>query len=138
MNLNSLKKSKRNRQDAGIALLTTILLLFLMSSLLVGFAVLLLSNQQLAGANNDQVTAFYAAEAGMEQMTASLGALFSQTYSPSILQINTLESTPPSSTIFPGITYMTADGNPGYTITPLALDKNGNPAPTITTIKAGT
>lgn len=137
MNLNFLKKSKRYRQDAGIALLTTILLLFLMSSLLVGFAVLLLSNQQLAGANNDQVTAFYAAEAGMEQMTASLGALFSQTYSPSILQINTLQNTPPSSVTFPSITYMTADGNPGYTITPLALDKYGNPAPTITTIKAG-
>jgi hypothetical protein len=136
MNLNFFT-SKRYRQDAGIALLTTILLLFLMSSLLVGFAVLLLSNQQLAGANNDQVTAFYAAEAGMEQMTASLGALFSQTYSPSILQINALQTTPPSSAIFPGVIYMTADGNPGYTITPLALDKYGNPAPTITTIKAG-
>jgi Tfp pilus assembly protein PilX len=74
-----LKKSKRFRDNAGIALLTTILLLFLMSSLLVGFAVLLVSNQQLAGANNDQVVAFYAAEAGMEKMTADLGALFAIT-----------------------------------------------------------
>src|ERR1700741_3464010 len=95
MNRNSSKKSKRYHQDAGIALLTTILLLFLMSSLLVGFAVLLLSNQQLAGANNDQVTAFYAAEAGMEQLTASLGNLFSQTYSPSIGQVNALTTTNP-------------------------------------------
>src|SRR5580658_2582001 len=94
MNLRPLKKSKRFQQNAGIALLTTILLLFLMSSLLVGFAVLLLSNQQLAGANNDQVVAFYAAEAGMEKMTADLGVLFSQTYSPSINQINGLETTP--------------------------------------------
>src|SRR5271169_5582716 len=137
MNLNFFKKSKRFRQDAGIALLTTILLLFLMSSLLVGFAVLLLSNQQLAGANNDQVTAFYAAEAGMEQMTASLGNLFSQTYSPSIAQINALETTQPSSAVFPGITYLTGDGNPGYTITPGAVDQFGNPAATITTIKSG-
>ena len=76
------KKSKRPGKDAGIALLTTLLLLFLMSSLLVGFSVLLVSDQQLAGANNDQVKAFYAAEAGMEQMTASLGNLFTQTYSP--------------------------------------------------------
>ena len=129
------QKSKRFGKDAGIALLTTLLLLFLMSSLLVGFSVLLVSDQQLAGANNDQVKAFYAAEAGMEQMTASLGNLFSQTYSPSIGEINNLETTPPS---FPGIVYQTGDGNNGYTITPNALDGYGNPAPTITTIKSGT
>jgi len=41
-----------------------------MSSLLVGFCILLITNQQLTGSNNDNVTAFYAAEAGMEQMTA--------------------------------------------------------------------
>jgi Tfp pilus assembly protein PilX len=143
MKLKLFKKSKRFQQQDGIALLTTILLLFLMSSLLVGFAVLLLSNQQLAGANNDQVVAFYAAEAGMEKMTADLGNLFSQTYSPSIGQVNALETTPngpPVSSLFPneGVTYVTADGNPGYTIVPQAVDTNGNPAPTITTIKSGT
>ena len=135
MNTTLSTKSKRFGKDAGIALLTTLLLLFLMSSLLVGFSVLLVSDQQLAGANNDQVKAFYAAEAGMEQMTASLGNLFSQTYSPSITQINQLETTPPS---LPGIVYQTGDGNNGYAITPAALDGYGNPAPTITTIKSGT
>jgi hypothetical protein len=134
MKLNWLKKSKRFRQDAGIALLTTLLLLFLMSSLLVGFAVLLASSQRLAGTNNQQVHAFYAAEAGMEQLTAGLGNLFSQTYSPSISQINALETTPP---VIPGIQYLTGNGTSGYQITPTALDGNGNPAPTITTIKSG-
>ena len=134
MNLNLLKKSKRFRKDAGIALLTTLLLLFMMSSLLVGFSILLASSQRLAGTSNDQVHAFYAAEAGMEQLTAGLGNLFTQTYSPSISQINALETTPPS---IPGITFITGDGNSGYTITPQATDSNGNPAPTITTIKAG-
>jgi hypothetical protein len=143
MNMKPFTKSKRFQQDAGIALLTTMLLLFLMSSLLVGFAVLLLSNQQLAGANNDQVVAFYAAEAGMEKMTADLGNLFSQTYSPSIGQINALETSPngpPISTLFPNesVNYTTADGTPAYTITPAAVDGNGNPSPTITTIKSGT
>jgi len=137
-----LKKSKSSQDNAGVALLTTILLLFLMSSLLVGFAVLLISNQQLAGANNDQVVAFYAAEAGMEKMTADLGSLFSITYSPNISQINALETTPygpPVSSLFPNenVTYATADGTPAYTITPAAVDANGNPAPTITTIKSG-
>lgn len=135
------KKSKRFRQDSGIALLTTILLLFLMSSLLVGFGVLLVSNQQLAGANNDQVVAFYAAEAGMEKMTADLGNLFALTYSPTIGQINALETSPygpPISSLFPEtVTYTTGDGNNAYTITPAALDSNGNPAATTTTIKSG-
>ena len=127
-------KSKRFRREAGIALLTTLLLLFLMSSLLVGFSLLLISNQQLAGSNNDDVQAFYGAEAGMEQLTAGLGNLFTQTYAPSISQINTLETSPPS---IPGISYVTADGHSGYVITPTALDSNGNPAPQVSTIKSG-
>jgi len=135
MNTNRSGKSKRFRQEAGIALVTTLLLLFLMSSLLVGFSVLLVSDQQLAGANNDQSTAFYAAEAGMEKMTADLGNLFSQTYSPSIAQVNQLQTTPPP---LSGIAFQTADGNPGYTITPVAFDAYGNPAAVITTIKSGT
>jgi hypothetical protein len=134
MNLKVFKKLKRLRQDAGIALLTTLLLLFLMSSLLVGFSVLLYSNQKLSGSNDQQVRAFYAAEAGMEQLTAGLGNLFSQTYSPSIAQINALSVTPPS---FSNIVFQTSTGGSGYVITPAAVDANGNPAPTITTIKSG-
>ncbi len=134
MNLNFSKRSKTPRKDAGIALLTTLLLLFMMSSLLVGFSILLASSQRLAGTNNDQVHAFYASEAGMEQLTAGLGNLFNQTYSPSTSQINALQTTPP---YIPGITFITGDGNSGYTITPLATDNNGNPTPTITTIKSG-
>jgi len=130
-----LKKKKLLPRDAGIALLTTLLLLFLMSSLLVGFSVLLYSNQKLSGSNDQQVRAFYAAEAGMEQLTAGLGNIFDQTYSPGIGQINALETTPPT---LPGISYTKGDGTAGYLITPQAFDANGNPAPTITTINSGT
>ena len=128
------RKMKRLGGEAGVALLTTLLLLFLMSSLLVGFTILLMSNQQLAGSDNDDVQAFYGAEAGMEQLTAGLGNLFAQTYAPSIGQINALQTSPPS---IGGITYLTADGHSGYVITPQALDANGNPAPTVSTIKSG-
>ncbi len=134
MKLNLQKKSKRIRKESGIALLTTLLLLFMMSSLLVGFSILLASSQKLAWTNNDQVHAFYASEAGMEQLTAGLGNLFSQTYSPSISQINQLEATPPN---IPGIQFVTGNNTSGYQVTPQATDANGNPAPTITTIKAG-
>jgi hypothetical protein len=132
---NSLKSKKSVRQEAGVALLTTMLLLFLMSSMLVGFAILLISNQQLAGSNNDQVQAFYGAEAGLEDMTARLGNLFTQTYSPTMGQINAIQNAPPS---VPGISYLNGSGGNGYTITPQAFDSLGNPAPTISTIKSGT
>ena len=89
------RRMKRLGREAGIALITTLLLLFLMSSMLVGFAILLMSNQQLAGSDNDDVQAFYGAEAGMEELTAGLGNLFAQTYAPSISQINTLQTSPP-------------------------------------------
>jgi len=134
MSLNLTVRSKRVRRDAGIALITTILLLVLMSSLLVGFTVLLYTDIQLSGASNDQVRAFYGAEAGMEQMTANLGNLFSQNYSPSIGQINAISSTPP---VLQGIQYLKGDGSSGYSIKPQAYDANGNPAPTISTIKSG-
>lgn len=128
------QKLKRVRDEAGVALITTLLLLFLMSSLLVGFAILLSTNQQLAGSNNDDVTAFYGAEAGMEQMTASLGDLFAQTYSPTGAQITNIQNTPP---LLPGIQFLNSDGSNGYLISSAAYDANGNPAPTISTIKSG-
>jgi Tfp pilus assembly protein PilX len=133
------RKSKALGQDAGIALLTTLMLLFLMSSLLVGFTILLISNQQLAGANNDDVTAFYAAEAGMEQLTANLGNLFAQTYSPTMVQINALETNPPAPTI-PGVTFTNGNGSSGYTISLPAsttYDSNGNPIPQTGTVTTG-
>ena len=134
MSLNLTVKSKRVRPDSGIALITTILLLLLMSSLLVGFSVLLYTDIQLSGASNDQVRAFYGAEAGMEQMTANLGNLFSKNYSPSIGQINAISSTPP---VLQGIQFLKGDGSSGYTIKPQSFDGNGNPAATIATIKSG-
>jgi len=137
MNLKLSKNSKRVASDAGIALLTTLLLLFLMSSLLVGFTVLVMTNQQLAGANNDDVTAFYGAEAGMEQMTANLGDLFAQTYSPTATQVNNIALNPPLISLQNGkfIQFTDSTGTSGYTITPAATDSNGNPAPTVATIK---
>ncbi len=74
--------NKLMRRDSGIALLTTLLLMLLMSSLLVGFVLLISSGQKLSGYNNDYSKAFYAAEAGMEKLTADIGTLFDTNYSP--------------------------------------------------------
>jgi hypothetical protein len=110
-----------------------------MSSLLVGFCILLISNQQLAGSNNDDVSAFYGAEAGMEQLTANLGNLFAETYAPTMAQINALQTTPPPPVI-PGLTFLTGSGQSGYTValpSTTTYDSNGNPIPATSTVKIG-
>src|SRR5260370_1636366 len=121
MSLNLTVRSKRVRSDAGIALITTILLLLLMSTLLVGFSALLYTDIQLSGASNDQVRAFYGAAAGMEQMTANPGNLSSQNYSPSIGQINAISGAPPS---LQGIQYLEAHCSSGYSSPTQALEDN--------------
>ena len=124
---------KLMRRESGIALLTTMLLMLLMSSLLVGFFILIASGQKLSGANNDYSRAFYAAEAGMEKITADLGSLFDTNYSPSAAQINAIATAPPN---IPGITYVQYNGASGYQIN-YPVDANGNPQASVTQIQSG-
>src|SRR6202165_5289756 len=84
------------RKQSGIALITTLLLLLLMSAMVVGFVLLVTEGQRLSGMNNDQSRAFYGAEAGMEKLTADLGALFGVTYAPSGPQVDALATFPPA------------------------------------------
>src|SRR5579872_5726405 len=124
---------KLMRRESGIALLTTLLLMMLMSSLLVGFILLITSGQKLSGTNNDYSRAFYAAEAGMEKITADLGTLFDTNYSPSAAQINAIASMPPS---LPGIQYTQYDGTSGYRVN-YNTDSNGNALAAVTSIQSG-
>lgn len=128
--------TRKARSESGIALLTTILLMLLMSSLLVGFIILISSGQRVSGMNNDYSRAFYAAEAGMEQLTAGLGNLFDTTYAPTGAQVNAITATPPSGPSFAGITFTRFDGTSGYLIG-FPTDANGNPLATTTQIKSG-
>jgi hypothetical protein len=126
---------KTSRSQSGIALLTTILLMLLMSSLLIGFVLMITSGQKLSGMNNDQSRAFYAAEAGMEKMTADIGSLFDTNYSPTGTQIAALQTTPPSISNISYVNYTGITGS-GYTIS-FPTDSNGNPLATVTQIKSG-
>jgi Tfp pilus assembly protein PilX len=125
--------NKLMRREAGIALLTTILLMLLMSSLLVGFILIITSGQKLSGTNNEYSRSFYAAEAGMEKMTADLGTLFDATYSPSAAQLAVIKVAPPA---LVGIQYQKADGTSGYELT-YPTNANGSPSATVTQIKSG-
>src|SRR5271166_4607399 len=122
-------------RQSGVALLTTILLMLLMSSLLVGFILLINSGQKLSGINSDYGRAFYAAQAGMEKLTADLGNLFDLNYAPPTATVTALETNPP---VIQDITYINGDGTPGYTISsPNPVDANGNYLPTVTQIQSG-
>src|SRR5271157_263438 len=125
--------NKQMRRDSGIALLTTLLLMMLMASMLVGFVLLISSGQKLSGYNNDYSKAFYAAEAGMEKITADVGTLFDENYSPSGVQINAIQTTPPALT---GINYVQYNGSSGYVIS-FPPDSNGNPLASTNVINSG-
>src|SRR5271163_641632 len=129
--MNTLKKL--TRRESGIALLTTMLLMLLMSSMLVGFILLITSGQKLSGVNNDYSRAFYAAEAGMEKMTADIGTLFDTNYSPTGPQILALETTPPA---LSNINYVQANGASGYVIS-FPTDGSGNPLAANNVINSG-
>jgi PilX N-terminal len=114
------RKSVRNRQEQGIALVTTLLVLLLLSTMIVGIAWLITGDQKLGGNNSDRQLAFYGAEAGMESLTASLENLFDSNPSPNSAAINALMTTPGPPANIPNVQYIapgsTTPGS-GYQIT---------------------
>jgi hypothetical protein len=128
----------RTNGEKGMALITALLVMVLISSIIVGFSWLVMTDQTMSGATNQRQKAFYAAEAGMEQLTASLNNLFGANYSPSGAQINNLAGVAREPNI-PGTTFIDpATGAPGsgYGIS-FQKDANGNPMPSNDTITSG-
>ena len=82
------------RPDKGVALITVILIMTLISAMMVGLAWLVMSDQKLGGNNNDRQLAFYGAEAGMESLTASLENAFDANYAQNATSINAIMTTP--------------------------------------------
>jgi Tfp pilus assembly protein PilX len=125
--------SKLKRSESGIALVITLLLLVLMSSLMVGFFFLINSGQKVSGANSDYSRAFYAAQAGMEKLTADLGTLFDNTYAPSAAELAVVRAAVPN---LANIKYQKDDGTSGYLLD-YPTDANGNPLASNTQVKNG-
>ncbi|MCL4813537.1 MAG: hypothetical protein KJ061_13675, partial [Vicinamibacteraceae bacterium] len=116
---------RRARSESGIALVSTLLVLMLMAALMVGFFAIITSDQQSSGVNRDQTEVYAAAHAGLEKLTADLGALFTVNYSPPAAQVNALGNDPP---VIAGFQYLAPDGGDGYQIG-FVPDANGNPSP---------
>ena len=106
---------KRN-PESGMALMSTLMVMMLMSALLIGFYAVIAADQQASGVNRDQTQAYAAAHAGLEKLTADLGAMFTGgNFSPSASQVSALTTDPPP---LPGFQFVGPGGTPGYTITP--------------------
>ena len=66
----------RTSNERGIAMITTLLVLMLISALLVGFTTVVMSDQRYRFIDRDRGQAFYAASGAVEKMTADLAATF--------------------------------------------------------------
>lgn len=123
----------RIRNESGIAVITALLILVLLSALLAGFALTVNADQKVIGVDRDRNRAFYGALAGLEKLTAEIGTLFSSNYAPSAAQVNALAVTPPS---LSGISYVSPGGGSGYQIQ-FPLNARGSPQIETRTIPSG-
>ena len=128
----------KHKGDKGIALVTTLLILLLMSTMIVGLTWLVMGDQKLGGNNADRQMAFYGAESGLEALTAQLENTFDTNYAPTAANITTVVSSTPLNLV-PGVQYLdpgnTTNGS-GYHIN-FSPDANGNPASSYHTISTG-
>jgi len=84
------------RGERGVALISTVLVMMLLSAILVGFVAVVVGDQQMGGLNRDQTQAYAAAHAGLEKLTSDLGDVFlGGNYSPNRPLLDSLEADPP-------------------------------------------
>jgi hypothetical protein len=90
--------------ERGIALITTMLVLMLISALLIGFTTVVMSDQRYRFIDGDRVKAFYGASGGMEKLTADLGNLFLANVAPTKAQVTALTD-PATQPSISGVTF---------------------------------
>ncbi len=123
----------RSDSQRGVALITALLLLILMSALAVGLLYKVNYEVRLQSTDSGNNVAFYGTEAGMEKMMADMTAIYKLQAAPSCADIGTSTLTPPPSTDV-GVTYPTytvalADGT--------SLNNCVTPPTTIQSISGG-
>ena len=125
-------RTRPSRED-GIALVSALLILLLMSALMVGFMAMATTDIRVRELSGARTQAFYAAHAGIEKLTADVGDLFTSNFAPTGAQINALAAVPPD---LPGVTWLEPDGDSGYRID-FPADTDGNPEAQTRTILSG-
>jgi hypothetical protein len=121
-----MRLKSRPTDETGIALVTALLAVMLISGLMAGMFAAIQADQRGSAIDRDQTQAYAAAHAGLEQLTSSLATLFVTDVSPSVTQINTLAATPPD---IPGFEFVAPGGvaGSGYAIS--YTDANGDNIP---------
>ncbi len=104
----------RAASERGVALITTMLIMMLMSALLIGFTTVVMSDQRYRLIDRDRSKAFYGAESGIEKLTGDLGSLFFINFAPTAAQISALSASPP---VVPDVTFTTAGTGLAYGVT---------------------
>ena len=126
----------KRSSESGVALLTAILVLMLMSAMLVGFVALINADQNASGVNRDQTQSYAAAHAGVEKLTSDLGQMFETNFSPTGAQVNALVAAARQPNLGNGTSYVAPGGaaGSGYAIDfndgpPTSAVADGNPDP---------
>ena len=83
-------------RQKGFTLIAAMLLLLLLSGVAVGLMYLVNGESHMSGSDSNYNLTYYAAESGMEQLTASLAALYSSAQSPTPASISALANTVPT------------------------------------------
>ncbi len=114
----------RKSNESGIAIVTTLLVLMLISALMAGIFAAVQSDLREAATDRDQTQAYAAAHAGLEKLTAGLAELFLADVSPATEDIDAIGTAPPE---IEGFEYTSPGGGDGFTITYDDVDANGVP-----------
>lgn len=114
-------------REKGFALIGVLLFLVLLSAMAVTLAYSVRTEKRIGGSDQEGNLAYYDAEAGMEKMTADLGALYEKTKSPSAATITALGADQPN---LPGVS------NYNY-VFHVTANPDGSPASHVQTISAG-
>jgi hypothetical protein len=97
-------RMRRSRAQGGVALISALLLLMLMSALAVAVLIKVNTEQRLQKTDTGNNLAYYGAEAGMEKMTADLGTLYTQNGAPNWCDVTNLQNGFPAAASV-GVTY---------------------------------
>ena len=121
----------RMEREKGVALITSLMVLLLISAIVVGMCWMVMTDQRLGGNNQSRELAFYGAEAGMEKMTTDVANVFATSGALTAANVASITATPP--TLIPGIQYVNSAGASTYNLT-FVPDAFGNPATNNATI----
>ena len=87
-------------REKGVALITSLMVLLLISAIVVGMCWMVMTDQRLGGNNQSRELAFYGAEAGMEKMTTDVANVFATSGALTAANVASITATPPDS--YPG------------------------------------